>query len=158
MARDDRGQASLVALLWLGAGVVLAFGMVRVGRAAIDSARASSAADAAALAAAAAPDSDAFTIAAHNDAEIVSIERFGSEVRVRVRVGEAERSARAERRLVRMTAGDAGRPLVVETIEYTARRDRDRRPGGQRVPRRDALDGVRRSPRRILRHRVRGAG
>lgn len=147
MDRCERGQASVLAVMWMALAFALAYGLAEVGRAAVDAAQASSAADAVALAAAATSDDGARSVAVGNAAEIVRIERLGPQVRVRVRVGRAERSARAVRVLIRLPAALDGRSLVAETIEYTAIRDRHRWPGGQRVPRRDALDRVRRPSR-----------
>ncbi|MGI9608208.1 MAG: pilus assembly protein TadG-related protein [Acidimicrobiales bacterium] len=92
----ERGQAAMGALLWIGFAVLVLLGVGRLGEAAVDAARAASAADAAALAGAAHSDAAATDVARQNGATIVSIERDGNEFQVRVRVGGAVADARAE--------------------------------------------------------------
>ena len=97
MGRPEQGQVvPLVALVMVAVGVML-YGVAVLGRSAIDRAQAQSAADAAALAGAAAGDGAARQVASANGAAVVSIERFGPDVRVVVRVGHNRRSARARR-------------------------------------------------------------
>lgn|GEM_PF-5111201 len=90
-------------LLWLSAlavTAVLAVGVGRVGQAAIDDARAETAADAAALAGAAAGHRAAVEIAAENNAELVSITTSNSITTVVVRVDNATAQAHAKRILI----------------------------------------------------------
>ncbi len=97
VVRDDRAQ--LVPLF--GVVVVMGFAVallaVRLGVAANDRARAQSAADVAALAAAGGGEGEAFEVAAANDAEVVSIDWAAGAVRVEVRVGAASARAAARR-------------------------------------------------------------
>jgi Flp pilus assembly protein TadG len=93
--RPDRGQVvPLVAVVLLVvAGVAVA--IVAVGGVLLDRASARTAADAAALAAAAADDAEAHDVAAANGAEVVEITRIGDQVEVEVSVGRATARARA---------------------------------------------------------------
>lgn len=98
--RNERGQvAPLLALFALGIGLAcLALG--RLGADAVDQARARTAADAAALAAAGAagidaPEPAARRLATANGATVASFEAAGGDVRVLVRTGNATASARA---------------------------------------------------------------
>jgi len=92
---DDRGQA--VAFVIAVAGLALTVTMALVGLAGhvVDSARASRAADAAALAGVTGGSSAAARLAAVNDATLVAFVRTGETVTVTVRVGSAEADARA---------------------------------------------------------------
>lgn len=96
--RNDRGQvAPLLAAVALAAGVAC-FGLGRFAASAVDAAQARTAADAAALAAAATGDEGvAREVASRNGGRLISFERAGGDVRVRVRVGDQAASARARR-------------------------------------------------------------
>ena len=89
--------------LWLSALAVtaaLVVGIGEVGAAAIDDARAATAADAAALAGAAAGPAAAHEAAQRNDAELVSVSTSGTVTTVVVRVNSATAIAHAERILI----------------------------------------------------------
>jgi hypothetical protein len=95
--RDERGQAAL-----LLAGVVAVAGLVcvglgLVGRAAVDQARARTAADAAALAGALAGEAEAAAVARANGAVLVRFTTIGADAEVEVRAGRARAVARARR-------------------------------------------------------------
>lgn len=94
--RNDRGQiAPLLAVVAVAAGIAC-FGLGRLAASAIEAAQARTAADAAALAAAATGDeATAREVALVNGGRLISFERAGADVRVRVRVGETAVSARA---------------------------------------------------------------
>jgi hypothetical protein len=81
--------------------VVLAVGVAllvaRQGRVATDRARARTAADAAALAAAGQDDSAARVVAQRNGATVVSIRRLGSQVEVEIVLGAVRATSRAAR-------------------------------------------------------------
>lgn len=96
----DRGQAvPLVAgLLVVLAGAALLLGLVT--GVLVDRARAQTAADAAALAAAAGTDADAAALASANGAVLEAVTRDGDEVEVAVRVGRVRATARAAATLV----------------------------------------------------------
>ncbi len=96
----ERGQASVLVVLWLALAALVAVGVARIGAAVLDGARAETAADAAALAGAGDDDRAARLVAARNGADLVEIRREGLEVQVRVRFGDAIRSSRASLRLV----------------------------------------------------------
>ncbi len=97
----ERGQASLLTIALIGLTFVVAMGLAHVGEAALDAARAQTAADAAALAGAATgADSDVHETAGRNGGEVASIRRSDLSVTVAVRVGRAERWARATLLLV----------------------------------------------------------
>ena len=87
-------------LMALGVTAVLLFGMAAVGEAAVDDARAATAADASALAGAAAGRDAAIEAASLNGAELVLFSRRGDITSVVVRVGRASAQAHAERLLV----------------------------------------------------------
>lgn len=95
MARSDRGQATLALLAGALVVLVLALGLAEVGRAAVDAARARTAADAAALAGARAGVDVARAVAADNGARLERFDRVGGDVVVRVRVGRSVATARA---------------------------------------------------------------
>lgn len=106
----DRGQAAplMIVMLFVAIGVVVA--TVEIGRLLNESARARTAADASALAGAAAGREEAARIAAANGGILLSYEEEkpedssdGLRVTVAVQVGQASRTARAER-LVEWTA------------------------------------------------------
>jgi len=103
--RDERGQVlPLVALVMVVAGLaVVAIGML--GGAAVDRARAVTAADAAALAGAAQGTEAARDLARANGGRLDGYEDVGDDARVRVEVGDAEARARA-----RATGGDGWLP------------------------------------------------
>ena len=97
MSSSERGSVlPLVALIVLAVGG-LCVGLSRLGGDAMASARARTAADAAALAGAAEGEAAARELAAANGAELLEYAEEGVEVQVRARVGEAEAVARAER-------------------------------------------------------------
>lgn len=95
LVRGDAGQA----LPWMLLVVMLGFGLVlvaaRLAPVLDDSARARTAADAAALAGAAAGEESARSIAAANGGELLEYERSGLDVTVVVRVGAVRARARA---------------------------------------------------------------
>ena len=93
MGARERGQVlPLVALaVVVAGGAVVLLG--RLGAAAVDRARARTAADAAALAGAAAGPGEARQVAGMNRASVVRFAREGSTTKVRVRVGQAEATA-----------------------------------------------------------------
>lgn len=84
----------------LSVSAALLFGISEVGNAAIDDARAATAADAAALAGAAAGSEEAAEAARRNGATLVSVIVRGYITSVEVRVGDARAIAHAERALV----------------------------------------------------------
>lgn len=88
-------------LMGLSLTVALLIGVVAVGDAAIDDARAATAADAAALAGAAAGSEAAQVAAERNGARLVRVSVRGSVTSVEVRVGDARAIAHAERLIVR---------------------------------------------------------
>lgn len=97
MSTTERGQVlPLVALVVVLGGVCTVL-LGRIGAAAVDRARARTAADAAALAGAAEGVGAARSIAAANGGEVVSYATAGADVVVRVRVGDATAPARARR-------------------------------------------------------------
>lgn len=94
---DERGSVTpLVALVVLAVGG-LCVGLGRLGGDVVASARARTAADAAALAGAAEGEGAARSLAEANGALLVDFQAEGSEVQVRTRVGDAEAQARAAR-------------------------------------------------------------
>lgn len=95
-------------VIWFGAlsvAAVLAVGTANIGRAAIDQSQASSAADAAALAAAAEGVHAAVKAAELNGATLVSFSENGNIFRVVVQVGDATVEAFGERVLVAIEPG-----------------------------------------------------
>lgn len=101
---DERGQVTpLVALVVLAIGGLL-FGVGRFGGIAAQAAQAQAAADAAALAAAAEGSEAAGAMAEANGGVVATVEQLGTDVQVRVRVGETWAVARARR----IGGGDAG--------------------------------------------------
>ena len=96
--RDDRGQILSLVLLLSALGAGLAVLVAELGAVAVERARATAAADAAALAAVT-ERGDGRTVArefaAANGAQLVSFTRDGGEVLVVVRVGRARATARA---------------------------------------------------------------
>ena len=95
----DRGQ--IVPLFMVLVAAVVAVGWLAVRHAELldARARAQTAADAAALAGVAEGELAANRLARRNGAELVAFDRFGSTVRVEVRVGPARAEARAEARV-----------------------------------------------------------
>jgi hypothetical protein len=94
-AREGGQVLPLVALVLVAIGLCC-LGLGRFARGAVDAASAQTAADAAALAGAAAGEGSARSLAVANGGVLVSFERVGfTDVRVRVRVGEAVAVARA---------------------------------------------------------------
>ena len=97
MERNERGQAlPLLALVIVVGGMAVVL-LGRLGGAAVERARASAAADAAALAGAAEGRPTADALAATNGGRVVGYEDLGDDVRARARVGRAEATARARR-------------------------------------------------------------
>jgi hypothetical protein len=94
-SRGDRGQATPLAAATVALVVVALVGLVPVGTAARDRARARTAADAAALAGAAEGEEAARALAEGNGGALLDFERSGAEVVVEVRVGDATAHARA---------------------------------------------------------------
>ena len=95
MGRHEEGSVlPLVAAAMMLAGL-LALGLGRVGQATVSRASARTAADAAALAGASEGRRAAEELARANGARMTAFERLGADVRVTVRVGGAEASARA---------------------------------------------------------------
>ena len=93
----ERGQVlPLVAVVLVLAGAAMWF-VGRVSGAAVDRARARTAADAAALAGAAEGEEAARSVAEANGGRLVRFAREGTDVVVRVEVGEASAPARARR-------------------------------------------------------------
>ncbi len=94
----DRGQILPFTTLLLVLAAGLAILVVELGQVAVDRAQARTAADAAALAAAASPESartQAVRLAGANGARVVSFDEQSGEVVVEVRVGRARATARA---------------------------------------------------------------
>jgi hypothetical protein len=92
---DDRGQAVPLAAAMLAVVVVALVGLVPLGVAVHERAAARTAADAAALAGAIEGEQAARQLADANGGELVTFQRTGDEVLVRVRVGDAAADARA---------------------------------------------------------------
>ena len=93
----ESGQAFPLVLLVVALAVGLCLVVARSGAMAGDRARARTAADAAALGAAAEGDEAARRLATANGATVVAIRRVGGEVEVVVRVGDVTAAARARR-------------------------------------------------------------
>lgn len=101
---EERGQATpLVALLVLAIGG-LVFGLGRFGATATHAAQAQAAADAAALGGAAEGREAAEGLARANGGDVATYEELGTDVQVRVRVGDTWAVARARR----VGGGDGG--------------------------------------------------
>jgi hypothetical protein len=100
----DRGQAVPLLLGVLAAGMVFLIALTRVGVAAVDAAKARTAADAAALAGARDGQGAATAVAVENGGRLVAFGQVGEDVVVTVRVGQAAAKARA-RLLVVATRG-----------------------------------------------------
>jgi hypothetical protein len=97
MRRTERGQAlPFLALTVVVAGVAVML-LGRIGGAAVDRARASAAADAAALAGAAGGRDAADSLARENGGRVLHYQQLGDDARVTVEVGDAEAVARARR-------------------------------------------------------------
>lgn len=103
---NDRGQAVPLAAAMMAVVTVALVGLVPAGRALADRARARTAADAAALAAAVDGEAAARELAHANGAELIEVERTGDEVVVGVRLGDVE--ARARARATRRHAASSG--------------------------------------------------
>lgn len=97
MQRTERGQALPLLALVIVVGGLIVVGLGRIGGAAVDRARASSAADAAALAGAAEGRAAATDLARANGGRVLQYDQLGDDARVRVQVGDAEATARARR-------------------------------------------------------------
>jgi type II secretory pathway pseudopilin PulG len=94
---EERGQVlPLLAVVIVLAGLATV-AVVRFGGVATDRGRASTAADAAALAGAAEGEQQARALAAANGARLLTYEELGEDTRVRVEVGSVSATARAER-------------------------------------------------------------
>lgn len=93
--RRERGQVLPLALVPLAVAAAVGLGLVHLGRAAVDDARAQAAADAAALAGAVHGEAVAAEVAEENGAELVRYDREGDEVQVTVAAGSASQRARA---------------------------------------------------------------
>ncbi len=96
LMRSDRGQVVPLVAVALVVVAAIGFVIVAVGEVLADRATARTAADAAALAAAADGDEAAGRLARANGATVVAIYRDGRQVEVEVRVGRATARARAE--------------------------------------------------------------
>jgi hypothetical protein len=97
MRPTERGQAlPFLALTVVVAGMAVIL-LGRLGGAAVDRARASAAADAAALAGAAEGREAAESLARANGGRVLRYQQLGEDARVTVAVGEAEAGARARR-------------------------------------------------------------
>lgn len=94
--RPDAGQAAPLMVLAAAMTMGLIIAATEVGRVLDEAARARTAADAAALAAAAGGRPEAAELAEANGAELVAFDRAGDQVTVAVRVGRVVRRARAE--------------------------------------------------------------
>jgi hypothetical protein len=92
---DDRGQTTPIAAALVALVAVALVALVPAARALAERAQARTAADAAALAGAAEGEQAAGDVAAANGAELLTFEREGNEVVVRVRVGDVDAFARA---------------------------------------------------------------
>ena len=92
----DRGQTTPLLAVSVVFALVFAVGLVKVGTAAHDRARASAAADAAALAAALDGPDAAEVYAEANGAELLDVTVVGTQATVVVQVGAARATARAE--------------------------------------------------------------
>ena len=92
---NDGGQALPLAAAMVAVVTIALVGLVPAAQALADRARARTAADAAALAAAVDGEHAARELAADNGAELVEFERSGDEVVVGVRLGDVEARARA---------------------------------------------------------------
>lgn len=91
----DGGQVLPLAAAMLAVAAAALIALVPVGRALEDRARARTAADAAALAGAAEGEAAARQVARENGGRLLTFERSGTEVTVRVAVGDRSASARA---------------------------------------------------------------
>jgi uncharacterized membrane protein len=100
----EAGQATPLVVAIVGLALLAAWLLAGLGAAALDRAKARTAADAAALAGAAEGERAAREIAEANGAVVVSFEQRGADVIVRVRLGRATASARARRSLVPATS------------------------------------------------------
>ena len=93
--RGDEGQAVPLLIGVLAVGLVLLLALTRVGVAAVNAARARTAADAAALAGARWGEAAASASAADNGGQLVRFAQLGADVLVTVEVGGASATARA---------------------------------------------------------------
>lgn len=96
-AVGERGQAVPLVLAVVALAVVVLLALVPLGRRADERARAQAAADAAALAGAAEGEAAAREVAEANDAALLDWWAAGTDVWVRVEVGESEALAQARR-------------------------------------------------------------
>jgi hypothetical protein len=93
---SDEGQALPLIVVAVLVAAVAALALGRLGSRAIGSARAQTAADAAALAGVRGGYPEAARLATANGARLVSFSMYGREVRVRVEAGDATAEAHAE--------------------------------------------------------------
>lgn len=93
--RRDDGQAVPLAAALVGLALVLVLGLGTLAGDVVDAGRARAAADAAALAGASGGRAAAASLAARNDATLVTWNADGRDVQVTVRVGDASATARA---------------------------------------------------------------
>jgi len=119
----DGGQALPLAAAMLAVVVAALVALVPVGRALEDRARARTAADAAALAGAAEGEAAARQVAGQNGGRLLAFERAGTEVTVRVAVGDRAASARA-----RAVAGPAPGTDAVGARDATGHGSEDQVP------------------------------
>ena len=102
--RPDTGQAAPLMVLAAAVTMGLIIAAAEVGRVLDEAARARTAADAAALAAATGGRPEAAELAEANGAELLAFDRTGDQVTVAVRVGRVVRRARAEAAVTQFTA------------------------------------------------------
>lgn len=91
----DNGQAGILCLGVIAILLMATDQMVRLGGAVVDAARAQSVADVVALAAVESDEAEAYRVARHNDAEVMSIVEWAGTVEVMVKVGGVVGRARA---------------------------------------------------------------
>ncbi len=95
--RRDSGQSTILLLIGMAAAVFVAVGLTKVGVAMVQSARASTAADAAALGAAWDGPSAARVLASQNGAQLLTVSQDGAEIQVAVSVDSAVAVSRSRR-------------------------------------------------------------
>ncbi|MFV1991983.1 MAG: M15 family metallopeptidase [Acidimicrobiales bacterium] len=117
--RDDSGQSAILMVIGMAAAIFFAVGLARVGVAMVQSARADTAADAAALGGAWDGIPAAGVLAQQNGAKLTSVLQIGSELEVTVSVGGSQSKARARRFTPQSSVDRAG--LTIETQEAIAR-------------------------------------
>jgi uncharacterized protein YcbK (DUF882 family) len=117
--RCDSGQSTILLLIGMAAAVFMAVGLTKVGVAMVQSARASTAADAAALGAAWDGAAAARSLALQNGAQLLTVSQDGAEIQVGVSVDGAVAVSRA-RRFTPQPSGDVA-GLSTETQRAIAR-------------------------------------